>query len=83
MQVIDPGRTPMTKNGQTVCVLDGHDAVIGYTYPNRAKGLVKKRRAEFVSDECIRLYRRCPTYEDMENGTKILTKATRQYLTAS
>ncbi len=57
----------MTKNGQTVCVLDGHDAVIGYTYPNRAKGLVKKRRAEFVSDECIRLYRRCPTYEDMED----------------
>lgn len=57
----------MEKNGQTVCVLDEQDAVIGYTYPKRAKGLVKKRRAEFVSDETIRLYRQCPTYENMED----------------
>lgn len=57
----------MEKNGQTVCVLDEQDAVIGYTYPKRAKGLVKKRRAEFVSDEAIRLCRQCPTYENMED----------------
>ncbi len=57
----------MTKKGQTVCVLDEHNAVIGHTYPNRAKGLVKKRRAEFVSDESIRLYKQCPTYENMED----------------
>lgn len=57
----------MEKNGQTVCVLDERDTVIGYTYPKRAKGLVKKRRAEFVSDDAIRLYRQCPTYENMED----------------
>lgn len=57
----------MEKNGQTVCVLDEHDTVIGYTYPKRAKGLVKKCRAEFVSDQMIRLYKQCPTYENMED----------------
>ena len=57
----------MEKNGQTVCVLDEQDTVLGYTYPKRAKGLVKKRRAEFVSDNAIRLYRQCPTYENMED----------------
>lgn len=57
----------MEKNGQTVCVLDEQDTVIGYTYPKRAKGLVKKRRAEFVSDNAIRLYRQCPIYENMED----------------
>ena len=57
----------MEKNGQTVCVLDEHDTVIGYTYPKRAKGLVKKCRAEFVSDQVIRLYKHCPTYENMED----------------
>lgn len=58
----------MEKNGQTVTVLDGQGAVIGYTYPKRAKGLVKKCRAEFVSDYEIRLYRQFPTYENMEEN---------------
>ncbi|MCH5341289.1 MAG: hypothetical protein J1E01_07465 [Acetatifactor sp.] len=57
----------MEKNGQTVRVLDEHGTVIGYTYPKRAKGLVKKCRAEFVSDQVIRLYKQCPTYENMED----------------
>lgn len=57
----------MEKNGQTVSVLDERNAVIGYTYPKRAKGLVKKRRAEFVSDNAIRLHRQCPTYKNMED----------------
>ncbi len=57
----------MEKNGQTVSVLDERNTVIGYTYPKRAKGLVKKRRAEFVSDSTIRLHRQCPTYENMED----------------
>ena len=57
----------MTQNGQTVRVLDEHGTVIGYTYPKRAKGLVKKCRAEFVSDQVIRLYKQCPTYENMED----------------
>lgn len=57
----------MGKNGQTVSVLDERNTVIGYTYPKRAKGLVKKRRAEFVSDNAIRLHRQCPTYENMED----------------
>ena len=57
----------MEKNGQTVSVLDERNTVIGYTYPKRAKGLVKKRWAEFVSDSTIRLHRQCPTYENMED----------------
>ncbi len=57
----------MEKNRQTICVLDEQDTVIGYTYPKRAKGFIKKRRAEFVSDNAIRLYRQCPTYENMED----------------
>lgn len=57
----------MEKNRQTVSILDEQDTVIGYTYPKRAKGLVKKRRAEFVSDSTIRLFRQCPTYENMED----------------
>lgn len=57
----------MEKNGQTVSVLDEQDTVIGHTYPKRARGLVKKRRAEFVSDNVIRLYRQCPTYANMED----------------
>lgn len=57
----------MEKNGQTVRVLDEQGTVIGYTYPKRAKGLIKKCRAEFVSDQEIRLYKQCPTYENMED----------------
>ena len=56
----------MKKNSQTVRVWDEQGAVIGYTYPKRAKGLVKKCRAEFVSDKEIRLNKQCPTYENME-----------------
>ncbi len=57
----------MEKNRQTVHVLDEQGTVIGYTYPKRAKGLVNKCRAEFVSDNAIRLYKQCPTYENMED----------------
>ena len=57
----------MEKNGQTVRVVDEHGTEIGYTYPKRAKGLVKKCRAEFVSDKEIRLYKHSPTYENMED----------------
>ena len=57
----------MEKNGQTILVLDEQGMEIGHTYPKRAKGLVKKCRAEFVSDREIRLCRQCPTYENMED----------------
>lgn len=57
----------MKKNGQTILVLDEQGMEIGHTYPKRAKGLVKKCRAEFVSDREIRLCRQCPTYENMED----------------
>ncbi|MCH5251496.1 MAG: hypothetical protein J1F22_00860 [Lachnospiraceae bacterium] len=57
----------MEKNGQTVRVLDEQGTLIGYTYPKRAKGLVKKCRAEFVSDKEIRLNKQGPTYENMED----------------
>lgn len=58
----------MEKNRQTVRVVDEHGTVIGYTYPKRAKGLVKKCRAEFVTDQEIRLYKYDPTYENMEEN---------------
>lgn len=58
----------MEKNGQSVRVVDEHGTVIGYTYPKRANGLVKKCRAEFVTDQEIRLYKQCPTYEHMEDN---------------
>lgn len=57
----------MEKNRQTVRVSDEQGTVIGYTYPKRAKGLVRKCRAEFVSDYEIRLNKQCPTYENMED----------------
>lgn len=58
----------MRKNTQSVRVVDEHGAEIGYTYPKRAKGLVKKCRAKFVTDQEIRLNRQSPTYENMEDN---------------
>lgn len=46
------GRTPMAKN---VIVTDEFDNRIGLTYPKRARGLIKHGRAEYVSDDRIRL----------------------------
>lgn len=40
----------MEKN---VTIIDENGVVIGYTYPKRAKGLVKKGRAEPVDENCI------------------------------
>lgn len=57
----------MEKNSQTILVLDEQGMAIGHTYPKRAKGLVKKCRAEFVSDREIRLCRQCPTHENVED----------------
>lgn len=48
---------------QTVTVLDSSGVPIGKTYPRRAKGLVKKCRAEYASDDTIRLYADCPMYD--------------------
>lgn len=58
----------MTKNekGLTVTVLDSNGTAIGKTYPKRAKGLIKKGRAQLVSDNEIRLDKVCPTYENTE-----------------
>ncbi len=59
----------MTKNetALTVTVLDESGTVIGKTYPKRAKGLIKKGRAESVSDDSIRLRgTTSPTYENTE-----------------
>ena len=58
----------MTKNGtetnfQTITVMDDNGAIIGSTYPKRAKGLVKRCRAVYVSDNAIRLSN-CPTYNN-------------------
>lgn len=57
----------MEKNSQTVRVVDEQGTVIGYTYPKRAKGLVKSCRATYVTDQEIRLCTQGPTYEYMED----------------
>ncbi len=44
--------TPMTKN---ITVVDEKGNILESTYPKRAKGLIKKGRAKWVSDDVIRL----------------------------
>lgn len=58
-------QSPMT-NKQTVVVLSEYGEVVGKTYPKRAAGLVKKGRAEFLSEYVIRLKDFCPTEESEE-----------------
>lgn len=61
-------------NNQTVVVLDEHGGVIGKTYPKRAKGLIKKGRAEFLSENVIRLKDSCPTEKSEESIMEINEK---------
>ena len=53
------GRTPMTKNDahakQTVRIFSADGQQTGTTYPKRARGLVRKGRAQYVNDCDIRL----------------------------
>ncbi len=56
----------MTKNSQSITVLDYEGKAVGKTYPKRAKSLVKKSRAAYVTDEIIRL-NRCPTCDNTED----------------
>ncbi len=58
-------QSPMTNN-QTVVVISEHGEVVGKTYPKRAAGLVKKGRAEFLSEYVIRLKDFCPTEKSEE-----------------
>ncbi len=58
-------QSPMTNN-QTVVVITEHGEVVGKTYPKRAAGLVKKGRAEFLSEYVIRLKDFCPTEKSEE-----------------
>lgn len=61
-----PGMTPITKNSvqmilelifisKTILVRNILNQQIGCTYPKRARGLVKHRRAEWLDSESIRL----------------------------
>ena len=58
-------QSPMTNN-QTVVVISEYGEVVGKTYPKRAAGLVKKGRAEFLSEYVIRLKDFCPTEKSEE-----------------
>lgn len=54
------GRTPIEKNAspeekRTVRVISADGETVGFTYPKRARGLVKKGRAQFVNDFEIRM----------------------------
>jgi len=57
---------PIEKN---VIVTDSTGVRIGLTYPKRARGLVKKGRAEYVSADCIKLLggTRPPPVKDTED----------------
>lgn len=73
----------MTKN---ITVLDENGNTVGNTYPKRAKGLVKKSRAVFVTDDTICLSD-CPTCYDteditMDNNININDKKTVQQVSA-
>lgn len=50
--MVTKGAKPIEKN---VIVTDQFDNQIGLTYPKRARGLIKNGRAEYVSDDRIRL----------------------------
>ncbi len=58
----------MIKNGQNITVVGTSGNIIGSTYSKRAKGLVKKGRAEYLTDDMIRLYG-CPTCDNTEENT--------------
>ena len=57
---------PIAKN---VIVTDEFDNQIGLTYPKRARGLIKNGRAEYVSDDRIRLLKgaHAPSANDTED----------------
>ena len=61
----------MTKN---IKVADTNGNIIGYTYPKRARGLVKNGRAEIVGDCEIRLTDYCPAENDFSEDNKIMDK---------
>ncbi len=74
----------MTKNEAelTISIIDENGNLIGKTYPKRAKGLIKKCRAQYVSDNEIRLITTDPTCENTEdskmdnlNNTEVTTEA--------
>lgn len=55
------GESAPMQNNQTIVVITDSGEVVGKTYPKRAAGLVKKGRAEFLSEYVIRLKDFCPT----------------------
>lgn len=73
----------MIKNGLSVQVKDENGKLIGMTYPKRAKGLLKKGRAQYVNDSEIRLHNALrPTSENemtedvyMNNNENIIVDA--------
>lgn len=50
------GRTPMIKN---ITVTDENGKILYSTYPKRAKGLVKKGRAEWIGENAISMLGPC------------------------
>ncbi|MDE7295380.1 MAG: hypothetical protein K2N72_13230 [Oscillospiraceae bacterium] len=75
----------LASDSRTVTVLSEDGKEIGRTYPKRAKGLVKKSRAVFVTDNTIRL-NGCPTCDNTEDNMmdniNINTEKTRESLEA-
>lgn len=58
----------MTKN---ITVVSENDKILYSTYPKRAKGLVKKGRAQWIGDDTIRLCAPNPKTEENEMAVNI------------
>ena len=59
-----------TESKQTITIVDEHDKQIGKTYPKRANGLIKNKRARYIDENKIMLIA-CPSNEYIMEENKM------------
>lgn len=59
-----------TESKQTITIVDEHDKQIGKTYPKRANGLIKNKRARYIDESKIMLIA-CPSDEYIMEENKM------------
>lgn len=59
-----------TESKQTITIVDEHDKQIGKTYPKRANGLIKNKRARYIDESKIMLIA-CPSNEYIMEENKM------------
>ena len=59
-----------TESKQTITIVDEHDKQIGKTYPKRANGLIKNKRARYIDENKIMLIA-CPSDEYIMEENKM------------